>query len=274
MKSLSQTTSWNKEWATQYPLHVAISRKASSFTRLAEPYKMKEIATPRDPMVALPNETKTVTMRVDVIDDLDDTCKSQKRCYKQERVEECENQCGYGTGKGMPLSPDGTPPQIESERLDVNYSTCTHDIKSCPDLFCDPLEQLYHRICPQDCAYQVSGGNSNNGIGILSASTKSVCVCHDSGTCACAPPHNGSGKVEGKNKNKENNGEATATAPAYANTNTNTSFALTQLPRDPNNVWKGQTRQKVRWKRGIPFRGPERLHRQDPSVSRCSASYV
>ncbi|KAJ9594646.1 hypothetical protein L9F63_027370 [Diploptera punctata] len=85
------------------------------------------------------------------------------------------------------------PPPVEN--LTVNYSTCTHDSISCPDFFCDPLEQIGRHICLQDCTDLVVGGNHNpNGVGIMSAGTKAVCTCDVHGTCTCAPPNKGGDK--------------------------------------------------------------------------------
>jgi proto-oncogene tyrosine-protein kinase Ret len=38
--------------------------------------------------------------------------------------------------------------------MSTRYETCSTDLEFCPDQFCDPLEELYSLICPQDCTSQ------------------------------------------------------------------------------------------------------------------------
>lgn len=67
------------------------------------------------------------------------------------------------------------------------YSTCSPDIKTCPDKKCDELEQLEISICPQDCIEQVafpSEINKDTHRGIVRGS--GVCTCSTL-NCHCNP---------------------------------------------------------------------------------------
>ena len=39
----------------------------------------------------------------------------------------------------------------EPEKLSRYYQTCSPDLNACPDRFCDPLEIIFPKSCPQDC---------------------------------------------------------------------------------------------------------------------------
>ena len=76
----------------------------------------------------------------------------------------------------------------------MSYSTCSNDIKTCPDGVCDPLEAMsIYTICPQDCvpkksismAHILMKANSNwvRGFGTL-RSKNMVCTCMGK-SCSC-----------------------------------------------------------------------------------------
>lgn len=73
--------------------------------------------------------------------------------------------------------------------LTSQYGTCSHDFQTCPDNFCDPLEDLAQReknyLCPQDCTDRAVGSASTSlyQMGIRSASRN--CICDSVGTCSC-----------------------------------------------------------------------------------------
>ena len=70
-------------------------------------------------------------------------------CARKDNKEECEALCGHGAAHG-------TCQWRESNDMDssfsTNYSTCSPDTFTCPDLMCDELEQKDFKLCPQDCA--------------------------------------------------------------------------------------------------------------------------
>ncbi|XP_044754271.1 proto-oncogene tyrosine-protein kinase receptor Ret [Coccinella septempunctata] len=66
------------------------------------------------------------------------------------------------------------------------YSTCTPDVMTCPDGFCDSLEYLNHSLCPQDCTESVGFPTERNprthrGIEVASG----ICICDSFGACHC-----------------------------------------------------------------------------------------
>ncbi|KAK7083026.1 hypothetical protein SK128_009237, partial [Halocaridina rubra] len=69
-------------------------------------------------------------------------------CSSKVYNESCESTCGLGTsGSCSWRSQD----KDKEELLSSSYSTCSPDLSSCPDGFCDELESLDSGICLQDC---------------------------------------------------------------------------------------------------------------------------
>ncbi|XP_046644788.1 proto-oncogene tyrosine-protein kinase receptor Ret-like [Daphnia pulicaria] len=75
------------------------------------------------------------------------------------------------------------------------YQTCSPDLTTCPDGYCDELEALSWEICPQDCTEKVLGTHfklnqvaTGKSRGIASAA--GICSCGDahSRDCSCMPP--------------------------------------------------------------------------------------
>ncbi|XP_066991622.2 proto-oncogene tyrosine-protein kinase receptor Ret [Anabrus simplex] len=112
----------------------------------------------------------------------------------------CMNLCGIGTGKGNFTShglrgniSDTTetggcawrePKEYRSDVLTKQYSTCTPDLETCPDDACDPLEDLFPALCPQDCIQndKAFGMPTSKGRGLSKG--HGVCTC-DRITCSC-----------------------------------------------------------------------------------------
>uniref|UniRef100_A0A1A8IE89 Proto-oncogene tyrosine-protein kinase receptor Ret n=1 Tax=Nothobranchius kuhntae TaxID=321403 RepID=A0A1A8IE89_NOTKU len=94
-------------------------------------------------------------------------------CAENRQQKECESARGLGTTMGTCQWRQGIDKGISE-----NYSTCSPDLKTCPDSFCDAVESKDSSICPQDCTTgDVIGGfeRGTSGIGIK--------ACH--GTCYC-----------------------------------------------------------------------------------------
>lgn len=78
--------------------------------------------------------------------------------------------------------------------LTSNYGTCSPDLKTCPDKYCDPLEEhAQHNkvyLCPQDCTDRAVGSASqtHTKIGIYSATRD--CICDSVGSCSCGHDDN------------------------------------------------------------------------------------
>ncbi|XP_067131427.1 proto-oncogene tyrosine-protein kinase receptor Ret-like [Centruroides vittatus] len=110
---------------------------------------------------------------------------------------ECSDSCGRGATFGR------CQWRSQNRRVAVptsRYATCSPDLKSCPDGYCDELETLDRKICPQDCAKIINGEgtfNSNSGKGILIA--VGPCTCPDPFRCTCTnhrASNNDSSKTE------------------------------------------------------------------------------
>ncbi|XP_050534527.1 proto-oncogene tyrosine-protein kinase receptor Ret isoform X2 [Daktulosphaira vitifoliae] len=91
----------------------------------------------------------------------------------------CMSSCGIGSPLKCQWRESPNP-----DVLSVNYSTCTPDMNTCPDGFCDTLERKNLLICPQDCTEDVFGTGMMKGKrGIYTAT--GVCTCDDIGKCTC-----------------------------------------------------------------------------------------
>ncbi|VVC28395.1 Hypothetical protein CINCED_3A010229 [Cinara cedri] len=94
---------------------------------------------------------------------------------------ECISSCGIGSNYKCQWRESPSP-----EMFTTNYSTCTPDINSCPNGYCDSLEKMNYLICPQDCADkdEIFGtGTGGKKAGILRAT--GVCTCDEFGKCTC-----------------------------------------------------------------------------------------
>lgn len=127
-----------------------------------------------------------------VLKDGNKTCldDAYTNCANFHNKKNCMNFCGVGTAQG---SCNWRPLGTESRHLQKKYSTCSPNLDTCPDGYCDPLESLAHKsdngnsICPQDCSISVYGGtvDSETGKGIWSG--VGVCSCDEFDKCTCMP---------------------------------------------------------------------------------------
>jgi hypothetical protein len=102
----------------------------------------------------------------------------------------CTSFCGDGSATGFCYWRQST---TDGTVLTANYSTCSPNLRTCPDKRCDALENLAHKnhrhICPQDCVRKgkLTGPaflqNNGNGPGIKD--TTGVCACGNNGKCLC-----------------------------------------------------------------------------------------
>ncbi|XP_047498673.1 proto-oncogene tyrosine-protein kinase receptor Ret-like [Penaeus chinensis] len=96
----------------------------------------------------------------------------------------CEQSCGlgaHGTCSWRSYEPNGN-------FVSTHFATCSPNLDTCPDGTCDELEQIHHRICPQDCTdKQWSKGQNlvlgRAGQGIVAGF--GVCSCDS--VCKCFP---------------------------------------------------------------------------------------
>uniref|UniRef100_A0A8C5I673 Proto-oncogene tyrosine-protein kinase receptor Ret n=1 Tax=Gouania willdenowi TaxID=441366 RepID=A0A8C5I673_GOUWI len=92
-------------------------------------------------------------------------------CAENRQRGDCESVRGLGATAGRCQWRQGTEKGISE-----NYSTCSPDLRTCPDSYCDAVESKDLSICPQDCTTVIGGherGLSGNG----------VKACY--GTCYC-----------------------------------------------------------------------------------------
>lgn len=61
---------------------------------------------------------------------------------------DCSSSCGHGSVFGNCQWRSFN----FSNKPTLSYGTCSPNIKTCPDMICDELEEMFPFICPQDCA--------------------------------------------------------------------------------------------------------------------------
>ncbi|XP_028844947.1 proto-oncogene tyrosine-protein kinase receptor Ret isoform X2 [Denticeps clupeoides] len=95
-------------------------------------------------------------------------------CAEKKGRAECETYQGLGTATGLCQWRQGS-----EKGISVNYSTCSPDLRTCPDRFCDAVERKDRTICPQDCArVPIIGGHETGSMYGIKAGH---------GTCYCVP---------------------------------------------------------------------------------------
>ncbi|CAN9500079.1 unnamed protein product [Ophioblennius macclurei] len=94
-------------------------------------------------------------------------------CAENRQRGDCESVRGLGATTGRCQWRQGTEKEISE-----NYSTCSPDIRTCPDSFCDAVESKDSSICPQDCTKEAVIGGHERGL-----SGNGIKACH--GTCYC-----------------------------------------------------------------------------------------
>nr|CAI5822455.1 unnamed protein product [Callosobruchus analis] len=139
-------------------------------------------------------------IQVRVINEPNQTCGNVSRfqayvesyCAQYETANEClrADACALATGGSSSVERRRGPERCmwRGDRFAQNithiYSTCTPDTETCPDGYCDPLEELHEMICPQDCttnALLPLKINPKTGRGIDEAS--GAVICHRIGGC-------------------------------------------------------------------------------------------
>ncbi|XP_074532014.1 proto-oncogene tyrosine-protein kinase receptor Ret [Halichoeres trimaculatus] len=95
-------------------------------------------------------------------------------CAQSKNRGECDSVWGLGATTGRCQWRQGNDKGISE-----NYSTCSPDLQTCPDGFCDAVESKDSSICPQDCTKGAVIGGHERGLrnGIQAGY----------GTCYCFP---------------------------------------------------------------------------------------
>uniref|UniRef100_A0A8C6SER6 Proto-oncogene tyrosine-protein kinase receptor Ret n=1 Tax=Neogobius melanostomus TaxID=47308 RepID=A0A8C6SER6_9GOBI len=93
-------------------------------------------------------------------------------CAGNKRRGECESMRGLGATSGRCQWRQGTERGISE-----TYSTCSPDLRTCPDTFCDAVERKDPSICPQDCTKGPVVGGYERGIRDGIQAGHGTCYC-------------------------------------------------------------------------------------------------
>ncbi|XP_069001266.1 proto-oncogene tyrosine-protein kinase receptor Ret [Embiotoca jacksoni] len=130
-------------------------------------------------VVALEEETQLeASTQITIILDGEANKVSQKSqqflsCAENRQRADCESVRGLGATMGRCQWRQGSEKGISE-----HYSTCSPDLRTCPDSFCDAVESKDMSICPQDCTQKPVIGGHERGL-----SGNGIKACY--GTCYC-----------------------------------------------------------------------------------------
>uniref|UniRef100_A0A8B9M2Z7 Proto-oncogene tyrosine-protein kinase receptor Ret n=1 Tax=Astyanax mexicanus TaxID=7994 RepID=A0A8B9M2Z7_ASTMX len=109
--------------------------------------------------------------------------KSEKQqslaCAEKRQRGDCEAFRGLGASTGRCQWRQGTDKVISE-----NYSTCSPDLRTCPDGYCDVIESKNISICPQDCTREPIIGGHERGLMLGIKAGHGTCYCY-SEKCFC-----------------------------------------------------------------------------------------
>uniref|UniRef100_A0A673WI41 receptor protein-tyrosine kinase n=1 Tax=Salmo trutta TaxID=8032 RepID=A0A673WI41_SALTR len=100
-------------------------------------------------------------------------------CAEGRQRGDCENIRGLGATTGRCQWRQGSEKGISE-----SYSTCSPDLRTCPDGFCDAVESKDTSICPQDCTIEPIIGGHEKGIMSGIRAGYGTCYCY-SEKCFC-----------------------------------------------------------------------------------------
>ncbi|KAA8577660.1 hypothetical protein FQN60_003414, partial [Etheostoma spectabile] len=100
-------------------------------------------------------------------------------CAENRRRGDCESVRGLGATTGRCQWRQGSEKGISE-----NYSTCSPDLRTCPDSFCDAVESKDTSICPQDCTKETVTGGHERGLRNGIQAGYGTCYCY-SERCFC-----------------------------------------------------------------------------------------
>uniref|UniRef100_A0A7N6FLQ6 Ret proto-oncogene receptor tyrosine kinase n=1 Tax=Anabas testudineus TaxID=64144 RepID=A0A7N6FLQ6_ANATE len=100
-------------------------------------------------------------------------------CALNRRRGECESVQGLGATTGRCQWRQGLEKGISED-----YSTCSPDLRTCPDSFCDAVESKDMSICPQDCTKETVTGGHERGLRNGIQAGYGTCYCY-SEKCFC-----------------------------------------------------------------------------------------
>ncbi|KAM3863431.1 proto-oncogene tyrosine-protein kinase receptor Ret [Diretmus argenteus] len=100
-------------------------------------------------------------------------------CAESRQRGDCETTRGLGATTGKCQWRQGTEKGISE-----NYSTCSPDLRTCPDGLCDAIESKDMSICPQDCTKETVIGGHEKGLMFGIKAGYGTCYCY-SEKCFC-----------------------------------------------------------------------------------------
>uniref|UniRef100_A0A8C7CSR2 Proto-oncogene tyrosine-protein kinase receptor Ret n=1 Tax=Oncorhynchus kisutch TaxID=8019 RepID=A0A8C7CSR2_ONCKI len=100
-------------------------------------------------------------------------------CAKGRQRGDCETIRGLGATTGRCQWRQGS-----AKGISESYSTCSPDLRTCPDGFCDAVESKDASICPQDCTIEPVIGGHEKGIMSGIRAGHGTCYCY-SEKCFC-----------------------------------------------------------------------------------------
>ncbi|XP_068183940.1 proto-oncogene tyrosine-protein kinase receptor Ret isoform X2 [Antennarius striatus] len=100
-------------------------------------------------------------------------------CAENRRRGDCESARGVGATTGKCQWRQGPEKGISE-----NYSTCSPDLRTCPDSFCDAIESKDASICPQDCTKESVIGGHERGLMNGIQAGYGTCYCYTE-KCFC-----------------------------------------------------------------------------------------
>ncbi|XP_036837747.1 proto-oncogene tyrosine-protein kinase receptor Ret isoform X1 [Oncorhynchus mykiss] len=100
-------------------------------------------------------------------------------CAKGRHRGDCETIRGLGATTGRCQWRQGS-----AKGISESYSTCSPDLRTCPDGFCDAVESKDASICPQDCTLEPVIGGHEKGIMSGIRAGHGTCYCY-SEKCFC-----------------------------------------------------------------------------------------
>ncbi|KAI1894719.1 hypothetical protein AGOR_G00118640 [Albula goreensis] len=109
-------------------------------------------------------------------EDLEGQC--TQYCAERKERRECESCPGLGAPTGRCQWRQNTDKGISR-----NYSTCSPDLRTCPDGHCDVIESKDPGICPQDCTLIPIKGGHERGLNGIKAGY-GTCYCYTD-NCYC-----------------------------------------------------------------------------------------
>ncbi|KAG5266966.1 hypothetical protein AALO_G00238290 [Alosa alosa] len=146
--------------------------------RRPECQELQYVVVAQEQQLQLQARTQLIVIFEEESDKLDSSEQRILSCAEKKKQGECEAFRGLGTPTGRCQWRQSTEKGISQ-----NYSTCSPDLRTCPDGFCDAVESKDIIICPQDCTREIVGGHEK-GLMFGIKAGYGTCYCY-SERCFC-----------------------------------------------------------------------------------------